>query len=201
MPRVHVQERCAGSAAKILVAAADGEVDVERVHVDRQYAERMVDIQQHARASRVRGEDDPRQIGEPLAGREDHFGHDDEIGAPLDARDDVAGVEASVGARLDQRERDAAAASESNSPRVATTRGGASYVLSTARSPCPALARGITLSVRTPPSSDASRQRNAAISAFHASHAPPMRAYHAPTPSCTSSAIASSGRPSEWLAR
>ena len=51
--------------------------------------------------------------------------------------------------------------SESNSPRVATTRGTRSQELSTARRPCPALVFGTMQSGRGAPASAASRARNA----------------------------------------
>ena len=55
---MQVKKARARAAAQVLVAAADGEIDVERRDVDRKHAERVVDVEQHASAGRVRRRDD-----------------------------------------------------------------------------------------------------------------------------------------------
>ena len=84
MARRDVQEARARAAAQVLVAAADGEVDVERRDVDRKHAERMVDVEQHARAGGVRAGDDRRQVRQHLPGLEHHLRDHDEVGARHD---------------------------------------------------------------------------------------------------------------------
>ncbi len=105
-----VEEARAGAAAQVLVAAAHREVDAERSDVDREHAERVIDVEQHPRAGRVRAGDDGRQLRHDLPGLEHHLRDDDEVGAGHDRGDDVVGREVAVVARLDERERDAPAA-------------------------------------------------------------------------------------------
>ncbi len=98
MPRMQIHEPGARSAAQILVAAANREIDVERADVDRQHAERMIDVEQHARAAGVRRTDKRRQPRQHLAGVEQHLGYDDQIDV-ADGREKLGGFEHSVGAR------------------------------------------------------------------------------------------------------
>ena len=51
---MHVEKARAGAAAQVLVAATDGEIDVERCDIDGKHAQRVIDVEQHARADRVR---------------------------------------------------------------------------------------------------------------------------------------------------
>ncbi len=131
----------------------------------------------------MRGGDDRRQLRQHLARLEHHVRQDDEIGAGHDRGEHVRRprtarrrparrTRASTRPRLAYSRR--ITSSESNSPRVATTRGTRSYELSTARSPCPALVFGTMQSGRGAPASAASRARKAVISAPQSSHASPM---------------------------
>ena len=203
---MEVEVAGAGTAAEILVAAADGEIDIERRDADGEHTERVIDVEQHARAGCMRGVHDRRQLRQHLTGLEEHLRDDDEIGPAADRRADIGRREQPVGARLDERERDAPALrilAQDHVERIEFATGGDDArhahrsVFSTARSPWPALIFGTTQSALGAPISAASRARHAAISPFHSSHASPSRANHAASPSRTSPSVASRGRPSE----
>src|SRR6185436_15638773 len=98
------------SATQVFVTATDGEVDIERHDVDREHAQRVIDIEQHSPASAMYRSNHAGQVLQPLPGCEYHLRDYDEVGARADGAHDIGCIEATVGTRFDQRERDTAAA-------------------------------------------------------------------------------------------
>ena len=69
------------SVGSLAVAPAHGEDDVERREIDGEHAQRMVDIEEHARAGCVRCRNDAGQLLHHLTRLEQHLRHDEKIGA------------------------------------------------------------------------------------------------------------------------
>jgi hypothetical protein len=107
---MQVQVTRSRSAPQVLVAAADGEIDIERRDVDREYAQRVIDVEHQLARQRDVRRDDVGQVVQPLPGCEHHLRDYDEVGARADGATISAVSKRTVGTRFDQRERDTAAA-------------------------------------------------------------------------------------------
>ena len=98
-----VEPAVAGAAAEPLDRAADGEVDVQRGHVERDDPGRLVGVEDHVRARLVRALDDAGDVLD-LGGLEEDVADRDEQRALVDRLDDLAVVLADddleVGLRL-----------------------------------------------------------------------------------------------------
>ena len=107
---MQIQEAGARSTAQVLVAAADREIRIERCDVDREHAERMVDIDAvRAHRRRVPRRRSARQFRQHLPGIEHDLRKHDQVGAGPNRRQQIFRGKMTAVARLDEAQRDAAA--------------------------------------------------------------------------------------------